>query len=77
MAKSVISKISKVEESRNRKWCGPMTGSAGGFWFLGFIGSLVYYWSSVESLWTFLVAVFRALFWPAYLVYGLLKVLSL
>lgn len=49
----------------------------GGFWFLGFIGSLVYYWGGVESFWLFLVAVFKSVFWPAYLVYGLLKALSL
>ncbi len=52
-------------------WGGP--GGAGGGWFLGFIGALVYYLHTHSgSLWLVLVAIGKALFWPAFLVFKLL-----
>lgn len=48
-------------------------GGTGGLWLLGFIGALVYY-LHVHSgtFWLVVVAVFKAIFWPAYLVYSVL-----
>jgi hypothetical protein len=48
------------------------TGGAGGIWFLGFIGALVYY-LHVHSgtFWLVIVAIFKAIFWPAFLIYHL------
>ncbi len=51
-------------------------GSASGFWCMGFIGALIYYWGSIESFYTFVVAMFKSILWPAYLVYDLLQFLS-
>lgn len=52
-------------------------GGAGGLWFLGFIGSLVYYLQFHSgSIVLVLIAIFKALFWPAYLAYDLLKFMS-
>ena len=49
------------------------TGSASGVWFLGFIGALVYFIHFHSgTFWLVVVAVFKAIFWPAYLVYYLL-----
>lgn len=49
-------------------------GGAGGFWFLGFIGALVYFLHFHSgSITLVLIAVFKALFWPAYLTYYLLR----
>ena len=46
---------------------------AGGGWFLGFIGALIYYLHTHSgSLWLVLVAIVKALFWPAFLVFKLL-----
>ena len=49
-------------------------GGAGGVWLLGFIGSLVYFLQyHGGSLWPVLVAICKALFWPGFLVYDLLR----
>lgn len=48
-------------------------GSGGGLWFLGFIGALVYYLHYHSGTFVLvLIAIFKAIFWPAYLVYYLL-----
>ena len=45
-------------------------GGAGGLWFLGFIGTLVYFLHVHSgSFWLVLVALFKAVLWPAYLTY--------
>lgn len=42
----------------------------GGLWFLGFIGTLVYFLHFHSgTFWLVVIAVFKAIFWPAYLVY--------
>jgi hypothetical protein len=49
-------------------------GGAGGVWFLGFLGALVYYLHTHSgTLWLVLIAVLKAVFWPAFLVYHLLQ----
>ena len=48
-------------------------GTGGCFYFLGFIGALIYYITTAPSFWAALVGFFKALVWPAFLVYGLLK----
>jgi len=47
-------------------------GGASGLWFLGFIGALVYY-LHVHSgtFWLVVLAVLKAIVWPAFLVYHL------
>ena len=49
------------------------TGGAGGIWFLGFIGALFYY-IHVHSgtFWLVVLALLKAIIWPAILVYHLL-----
>ncbi|UCG95952.1 MAG: hypothetical protein JSV92_02510 [archaeon] len=47
-------------------------GTGGCFYFLGFIGSLVYYVTTAPSLWDAFLGFFKAIFWPAFLVYGVL-----
>ncbi|HSX08211.1 MAG TPA: hypothetical protein VLG11_04935 [Candidatus Saccharimonadales bacterium] len=49
------------------------SGGTGGLWFLGFIGSLAYFLHFHSgTFWLVIVAIFKAVFWPAYLVYYLL-----
>lgn len=50
----------------------------GGFgYFMGFIGAAVYYISTATGFWNGVWGVIKALVWPAFLVYGLLKNLGL
>ena len=49
-------------------------GGAGGLWFLGAVGTLVYFLHYHSgSLWLVLVAIFKAIFWPAYLTFYVLR----
>lgn len=53
-------------------------GDTGGIWFAGFIGALVYFLHFHSgTFWLVLVAIFKAIFWPVYLVYYLFKFLGL
>ncbi len=44
---------------------------------LGLIGALVYYISHATTLWLGVLGFFKAIFWPAMLVYELLKYLQM
>lgn len=44
------------------------SGPAGGMWFMGFIGSAIYFVSQAEGFWYIVWAILKALVWPAYLV---------
>jgi hypothetical protein len=57
-----------------RMKCRANGGGAGGVWFLGFIGALVYYLHTHSgTVWLVIVAVLKSIFWPAFLVYHLLQ----
>ena len=47
-----------------------------GIYFLGFIGALIYYIQTATSFWIGVLGVLKALVWPAFLVYELLKFLA-
>jgi hypothetical protein len=44
---------------------------------LGFLGALYYYLTTATSLWTGFLGVIKALLWPAFLVYGVLKFIGM
>ncbi len=52
-------------------------GTAGAVWFLGFIGSLVYFMQQADSFGTVIVGILKALVWPALLIYNLLDFLKI
>jgi len=53
-------------------------GGAGGIWFLGFIGTLVYYLHFHSgTFWLVILAFVKALFWPGFLVYYLLRFMKI
>ncbi|MEI7719246.1 MAG: hypothetical protein WCI72_05240 [archaeon] len=54
------------------KGCGVCGGSIYG---LGFIGAAVYYISTASGFWVGVLGFLKALVWPAFLVYELLKFL--
>ena len=50
----------------------------GGFGYvLGFIGAAVYYISTATSFWTGVLGFVKAIVWPAFLVYEVLKFLGI
>jgi hypothetical protein len=73
----------KIEEKVENwaKTCGKKNNygsSAGGgaVYGLGFIGALVYYISTATTFWMGLLGVLKALVWPGFLVFELLKFLA-
>ncbi len=50
------------------------TGCGGAFYFLGFIGSAVYYIQQATGFWTGVLGVLKALVWPAFIAYKILGI---
>jgi hypothetical protein len=73
--------MAEVNNSSNKRKSNMMMrcggGGAGGLYGLGFIGAAVYYIQHAHSFWPVIVAILKACVWPAFLVHGLLKFLSL
>jgi hypothetical protein len=62
----------KIREG-NMRGCGP----AGAVYGLGFIGAAVYYISYATTFWMGMLGFLKALLWPTFLVYELLKYLGM
>jgi hypothetical protein len=50
---------------------------AGAVYGLGFLGAVIYYIQTATSFWMGLIGCVKAVFWPGFLVYGLMKFLRL
>lgn len=50
---------------------------SGGVYGLAFIGALVYYIQHAATLWAGVLGFFKALFWPALLIYKVLEFLKM
>lgn len=55
----------------------PCHGCGGALYGLGFLGALWYYLTTATSFWDGVFGFFEALFWPAFLVYGVLKFIGM
>lgn len=60
---------------RNKKNCSTCGPCGGAIYFFGLIGAAVYYIQTATSFWGGVVGILKALVWPAFLVYELLKFL--
>jgi len=58
-----------------KKTCTPAH-CGGGAYFLGFIGAAVYYIGHAASFWLGVLGFLKAIVWPAFLVFELLKFLG-
>ncbi|MBN1171529.1 MAG: hypothetical protein JXA67_05095 [Micromonosporaceae bacterium] len=67
--------MSDKEEQRRRTW--DNRGGHGGniVYGLGLIGALVYYIQQADGFWVGVLGILKALVWPAFVVYHLLKFL--
>ena len=57
----------------SNKYC---EGGNGAIYGLGFLGALIYYLSSATTFWVGVIGIFKAMVWPAFLVYEILKFLG-
>jgi hypothetical protein len=55
----------------------PTAAPAGAMYGLGLIGALIYYISTATGIGAGLIGVFKAIFWPAFLVYHLMDYLGM
>jgi hypothetical protein len=70
----------KVEKEMKKKKCKPdfaNSCSCGGVYCLGLIGAAVYYISTATGFWNGVLGFLKALVWPAFLVFELLKFLGM
>jgi hypothetical protein len=62
---------------RNRKaWAGGNAGGGSAIYGLGLIGALVYYIQHAHGFWGVILGILKALVWPAFVIYDLLKHLA-
>ena len=63
-----------MSDTNKNKSCGGAKCHAGcgGAYFLGMIGAAVFYIQQSETFWAGVVALLKAIVWPAFLVYHLL-----
>mgnify|MGYP001582315320 FL=1 len=60
-------------KDNNMKCCHHHAGACGGIiYFLGFVGSAVFYLQQSTTFWAGVLGILKALVWPAFLVYKLL-----
>lgn len=52
------------------------TGSGGAVYGLGLIGAVVYFWQQADDFVEYVIAVLKALVWPAFLVYEAFRTLA-
>ena len=60
-------------ECKHKHWHGS---GCGGIYGLGFLGAAIYYISTATGFWMGVLGVLKALVWPAFLVFELLKFLG-
>jgi hypothetical protein len=58
-----------MERTERRGSAAATGGGAGAVYGLGLVGALVWFWQQADGLGEHLVAVLKALVWPAFLVY--------
>ena len=63
--------------NKKRKTNGSISSGGNAVYCLGLVGALVYYVSQATSFWAGVIGVLKALVWPAFLVYELLKFLGM
>ena len=74
MKKTIKKRVGKKEKlCKAGTSCG---GCSGCGYFLGFIGTAVYYLQSTTGFWNGFLGLLKALVWPAFLVYEVLKFLA-
>ncbi|MGV8162483.1 MAG: hypothetical protein ACP5N2_04100 [Candidatus Nanoarchaeia archaeon] len=69
-------KVEKMNECLGCNSCSKShssCGTGGAFYGLGFIGAVIYYISIATSFWVGVLGVLKAIVWPVFLIFGLLK----
>ena len=65
-----------MEDRTRRGWERHRSGGGNAVYGLGLIGALVYYIQAADGFWGGVLGILKALVWPAFVVYDLLKFLA-
>jgi len=65
-----------MEKKDRRAWGNRSAGGGNAVYGLGLIGALVYYVGHADGFWSVILGILKALVWPAFVVYELLKFLA-
>ena len=65
-----------MKENDRRAWDRRGPGGGNVVYLLGLIGALVYYIQNADGFWPGVLGILKALVWPAFLIYDLLKFLN-
>ncbi len=57
-----------------KKWESNCKSCGGGFYFLGFLGALIYYMQQATGFWSVILGILKAIVWPVFVV---LKILGM
>ena len=68
--------IDKCKDGKKKSWKCRCGGCGGCGYFLGFLGAAIYYISTATGFWVGVLGVLKAIVWPAFLVFELLKFLG-
>jgi len=60
-----------------KKWHSHNNTMGGGFYFIGMIGVAVYYIQQVHGFWPIVLAILKAIVWPAFLLYKVFTLLHM
>ena len=77
--KKATKKVAKTIESKCKCDFGAKCKSCEGgcFWFLGFVGAMIYFMSTAVGFWGVVLGILKSIVWPVFIVHGLLKFLGL
>ena len=76
MAKKMKKKVLTRGKEADSCCTSRKAGCGGCAYFLGFVGALIYYISTATGFWIGVWGVIKALLWPAFIVFELLKFLG-
>jgi hypothetical protein len=62
-----------MDERDRKAWGGGRAGGGNAVYALGLIGALVFYIQRADGFWSVVLAILKALVWPAFVVYDLLR----
>jgi hypothetical protein len=65
--------VKKATASCKTNGCNTASGCSGAVYGLGFIASVIYYISTATGFWIGVLGVLKALIWPLFLIYEVLK----
>ena len=69
--------VLKKSKNKNKCNCKRVSGDGSGVYCFGMIGALVYYISTATGFWDGVWGVIKALLWPAFVVFDLMKFLGM